>query len=179
METNSAGETRLNGEQLKFYYQNGYIVVEDLINADELKGLRTRLREYTHGERPADKLGFQIEPRVTRGELEVGVKLANIVKVVELQRCDPIVEGLNHSCSQDPVSTIHSGNDLNPRELPGCFTENLGSAVGGAIVDNHPAGRKNRLSGHSANDRVEMPLLIPARSDQEITSGRFFHGGPF
>ena len=62
---------RLNEEELVFYHREGYIVVQDLIDADELEGLTTRLREYTHGGRPTDKLRIQIEPRVMRGELTV------------------------------------------------------------------------------------------------------------
>jgi phytanoyl-CoA hydroxylase len=71
METNIESETRLSGEQLKFYHENGYIVVEDLISSDELDGLQTRLHEYTHSGRDTGKLRIQVEPRVTRGELSV------------------------------------------------------------------------------------------------------------
>lgn len=61
----------LNYEQLKLYHQNGFLVVEDLIDTKELEGLRTRLHEYTHGGKPTEKLSIQIEPRIARGEITV------------------------------------------------------------------------------------------------------------
>jgi phytanoyl-CoA hydroxylase len=62
---------RLTPEQLEAYARDGYVVVEDLLSADEVAGLRERVREYTHGGRPWNGIKVQIEPRVERGELAV------------------------------------------------------------------------------------------------------------
>jgi ectoine hydroxylase-related dioxygenase (phytanoyl-CoA dioxygenase family) len=61
----------ITAEQLDAYRRDGYLIVEDLLSAEELTALRERLREYTHGGRSADKLAIQVEPRVARGELHV------------------------------------------------------------------------------------------------------------
>ncbi len=98
-ETDTATKLRLNGEQLGFYHANGYIVVEDLIPEDQLKGLRSRLREYTHGDRNSDKLRIQTEPRVTRGELKVDHPGDGIRKIDDLVENDDLFQrlGLNET----------------------------------------------------------------------------------
>jgi len=53
------------------YDREGYLVVENLISEADVAGLRSRLRDYTHGERPHGGLRLQIEPRIQRGELSV------------------------------------------------------------------------------------------------------------
>jgi phytanoyl-CoA hydroxylase len=53
------------------YNRDGYVLVEDLVPADEVAGLGERLREYTHGGREPRGLRMQTEPRVARGELSV------------------------------------------------------------------------------------------------------------
>lgn len=47
------------------------MIVENLLSPDEVKGLQDRVRDYTHGDRPADKLRIQVEPRIQRGEMKV------------------------------------------------------------------------------------------------------------
>ena len=67
----TASVAPLTSEQLKSFHRDGCLVVEDLISQEEVEGLRSRLRDYTHGGRPSDKLRIQTEPKVTRGELEI------------------------------------------------------------------------------------------------------------
>lgn len=67
----SSKPVRLTGEQVEAYHRDGYLVVEDLVPPDEVEALCDRVREYTHGERPAEALRMQVEPRVQRGELQV------------------------------------------------------------------------------------------------------------
>ena len=81
---------QLTPTQLESYRRDGYIVVEDLVTADELDGLRTRLREYTHGGRAQNALRIQIEPRIQRGELQVDHPGDGIRKI------DGLVEGDDH-----------------------------------------------------------------------------------
>ncbi len=61
----------LSSEQLQAYQQDGYLLVEDLVDVEEVVALRERVREYTHDARPTTTLTIQIEPRVQRGELRV------------------------------------------------------------------------------------------------------------
>jgi ectoine hydroxylase-related dioxygenase (phytanoyl-CoA dioxygenase family) len=62
---------QLTPEQLAAYHRDGYVVVEDLVSAEELEALRERLREYTHGGRDPGAIDVQVEPRIQRGELAV------------------------------------------------------------------------------------------------------------
>jgi phytanoyl-CoA hydroxylase len=62
---------QLTAEQVAAYDRDGYVVVEDLLSADEVAALRERVREYTHGGRPWNGIKVQIEPRIERGELAV------------------------------------------------------------------------------------------------------------
>ncbi|HET7559439.1 MAG TPA: phytanoyl-CoA dioxygenase family protein [Limnochordia bacterium] len=63
---------RLTEAQLQSYRDDGYVVIENLIPPEMVKGLQERLREYTHGNRAAaPPIKFQVEPRVARGELSV------------------------------------------------------------------------------------------------------------
>jgi ectoine hydroxylase-related dioxygenase (phytanoyl-CoA dioxygenase family) len=67
----SADAMQLTQDQLEQYQRDGFVVVEGLVSRDHVEALRNRLREYTHGGRDHSKLTIQIEPRVTRGELQV------------------------------------------------------------------------------------------------------------
>ena len=62
---------KLTSKELEAYHRDGYIVVDNLVTDAELKGLRTRLRELTHGGRSQEGLKIQIEPRIQRGEMTV------------------------------------------------------------------------------------------------------------
>ena len=62
---------QLSPESLAGYHRDGYVVVEDLLTAEEVNALRERLRAYTHGGRPPTGLAIQVEPRIQRGELKV------------------------------------------------------------------------------------------------------------
>jgi phytanoyl-CoA hydroxylase len=86
-------EIQFTPEQLNAYEREGYIVIEDLITAQEVDALLNRIREYTHEDRPWGALRVQIEPRVRRGEMEVehpGDSIRKIELLVEnddLFRC--------------------------------------------------------------------------------------------
>ena len=79
---------QLTQEQLDSYHRDGYVVVEGLVEADALEGLRTRLREYTHGDRSQEKIQVQIEPRIQRGELHVDTPGDGIRKIDGLVEAD-------------------------------------------------------------------------------------------
>jgi ectoine hydroxylase-related dioxygenase (phytanoyl-CoA dioxygenase family) len=77
----------LSTEQRAGYERDGYVVVEELVSADEVAALRERVREYTHGGRPTDRLRIQVEPRVQRGEMSVSHPGDGVRKI------DGLVEG--------------------------------------------------------------------------------------
>ncbi|MCE7983535.1 MAG: phytanoyl-CoA dioxygenase family protein [Caldilinea sp. CFX5] len=79
---------QLTPEQLNAYARDGYVVVEDLLTAAEVAGLRARVREYTHGGRPWDGIKVQVEPRVERGELTVAHPGDSIRKIDFLVQSD-------------------------------------------------------------------------------------------
>jgi ectoine hydroxylase-related dioxygenase (phytanoyl-CoA dioxygenase family) len=85
---------RLTDEQLESYRRDGFLVMEDLVTREELDALRGRLREYTHGGRPADRLKIQIEPRVQRGEMTVAHPGDGIRKIDGLVQGDDLFQGL-------------------------------------------------------------------------------------
>ena len=51
----------MSGDELESYHSNGFVVVGDLLSGDELEGLRRRVRDYTHGERPSGNLRIQVD----------------------------------------------------------------------------------------------------------------------
>lgn len=77
----------LSSEQLAGYERDGYVLVEDLVAPEEVTALRERVREYTHGGRPTDRIRIQVEPRVQRGEVTVAHPGDGIRKI------DGLVEG--------------------------------------------------------------------------------------
>ena len=62
---------KLSAEQVDAYNRGGFIVIENLVPADEVESLRDRLREYTLGGRRSASISITIEPRIKRGELKV------------------------------------------------------------------------------------------------------------
>jgi len=62
---------QLTDEQFEQYQTDGYIVVEDALSPETVDRVKTRLREYTHGDREATGFQSQLEPAVERGEVTV------------------------------------------------------------------------------------------------------------
>lgn len=93
----SRGPVRLNEEQLAAYHREGFAVVENLIPAAQVRALGRRLREYTHGGRPADQLRIQLEPRVQRGEIQVEAWGDGIRKIDNLVEGDDLFNRLGRN----------------------------------------------------------------------------------
>src|SRR5690348_3747285 len=84
----------LSSEQQAAYERDGYLLVADLVSPEEVAALRERVREYTHGGRPADALTIQIEPRVQRGELQVAHPGDGVRKIDGLVQGDDLFRKL-------------------------------------------------------------------------------------
>lgn len=58
----------ITDEQLEQYQREGYVIAKDVLSADEVTGLKTRLREYVRGDRKEIKFDRMLEPSVDPGE---------------------------------------------------------------------------------------------------------------
>ena len=61
----------LTDGQFRQYQSDGYVVVEDALSPETVDRVKSRLREYTHGEREVEEFQSQNEPAVERGEVDV------------------------------------------------------------------------------------------------------------
>jgi len=61
----------LTDDQFEQYQRDGYVVVEDALDAEMVDRVTERLREYTHGDREPTRFQSQIEPAVERGMVAV------------------------------------------------------------------------------------------------------------
>ena len=103
---------QLTQEQLDSYRRDGFLVVEGLLEQDEVEGLRTRLREYTHGGRSQERLQVQIEPRVQRGELHVDAPGDGIRKIDGLVESDDRFHALGSNANIVSVLEQIVGPDI-------------------------------------------------------------------
>jgi len=62
---------QLSDSAFEQYQTDGYLVVENALDQATVDRVKSRLREYTHGDREPETFSSQIEPRVERGELDV------------------------------------------------------------------------------------------------------------
>ena len=90
----------LNDEELAAYRRDGFVVVENLLSAEEVASLQTRLREYSHGGRSREKLRVWIEPRVERGEMSGKDPQVKAAKGEYLDDPDA-VSGVGGGCIED------------------------------------------------------------------------------
>lgn len=111
-DTGAAGAIELSDRQLADYRSDGFVVVEDLVSAAELRALQERLREYTHGGRSRERIRVQTEPRVTRGELSVAHPGDGIRKIDGLVESDDLFQGLGRHPNVVRVLTRILGPDL-------------------------------------------------------------------
>ena len=102
----------LSQDQLDSYRTIGFVVVEDLLPREQVEALGERLREYTHGERRSDEVHLHMEPRVTRGELEVTHPGDGIRKISGLVEGDDLFRALGlHPNIVGKLQQIH-GPDI-------------------------------------------------------------------
>lgn len=97
---------------LKKYESDGFLLIEDLVSESELAGLQERLREYTHGGKTHQEVVFQVEPRVTRGELKVDHPGDGIRKIDRLVENDDRYQHLGKHPNIVAVLTQILGADI-------------------------------------------------------------------
>jgi len=81
-------------KSIENYHRDGFLIVENLISADQIAALTKRLREYTHDGRSTNGLGVQMEPRIERGELQVDHPGDGIRKIDYLVENDDLFQKL-------------------------------------------------------------------------------------
>lgn len=84
----------LTDEQMAQYERDGFLIIEDLVSQDEVRALRDRVSEYTHGGRDHGSLRVQVEPKVTRGEMKVDHPGDAIRKIEGLVDYDDLYQAL-------------------------------------------------------------------------------------
>jgi phytanoyl-CoA hydroxylase len=84
----------LNEEELEAYDRHGFVIIENLLAPEEVKGLQDRVREHTHGDRSTERLAIQVEPRVHRGEMTVSHPGDGIRKIDGLVESDDLYNKL-------------------------------------------------------------------------------------
>jgi phytanoyl-CoA hydroxylase len=102
----------LSSEQLASYERDGYLMVEDLMTPEAVAALRERVREYTHGGRPTDRIRIQVEPRVQRGEVSVAHPGDGIRKIDGLVEGDDLFRALGLNANIIGVIEQILGPDL-------------------------------------------------------------------
>jgi len=103
---------QITADQLEAYHENGFIIIEDLLHEGDVKSLRSRLREYTHGSRSTNRLAIQVEPRVQRGEVVVEHPGDGIRKVGKLVEEDDLFRELGLHRNIRSVLTELLGPDI-------------------------------------------------------------------
>ncbi len=77
----------ISASELAQYEEEGFLLVQNLVDPEAVEALGRRLREYTHGGKSQVALRVQVEPRIQRGELTVAHPGDGIRKI------DGLVEG--------------------------------------------------------------------------------------
>ncbi|MES4793236.1 MAG: hypothetical protein C4321_09910 [Chloroflexota bacterium] len=102
----------LSPQDVTRYRQDGFLVLEELVSAEEITALRERARHYTHGDRPRGALVVQIEPRVERGEMQVEHPGDGIRKIDRLVQENDLFRALALHPRIVDVLTAFLGPDL-------------------------------------------------------------------
>jgi len=85
---------RLNDEQIEHYRREGYVLVEGVLSAEALEGLRERLREYASAERDSSRLTFQVEARIAAGRRPIPRPGEGICRITGLVDHDGVFQQL-------------------------------------------------------------------------------------
>ncbi len=102
----------LSAQELARYEQDGFLLVEGLVDPQDVATLGCRLRAYTHGGRPRDALRVQVEPRVQRGELAVAHPGDGIRKIDGLVEGDDLFRDLGLHPNMRGILTRILGPDI-------------------------------------------------------------------
>jgi len=114
-----------------------------------------------------------------RGQLaDVAVELADVGELLGLHGRKTDVEGARSRRARQAVARAVERlrrrrlHDLQEGEVGGGRAQDLGGAVVGAVVHDHPRVGRARLARHRGHDALEMPGLVADRGDEQHA---FFH----
>src|SRR5437773_8441045 len=101
----------LTSEQIAFFQENGYLILEKLFTEEELEALRRRAEWIASGEAPHIPEQFrQVEPRVAQGELAADDYVLSLRKLSHMAWYDEVM--LAHA--RDPRITDKVASLLGP-----------------------------------------------------------------
>ena len=107
---------------------------------------------------------------VARREVEVGIELAHIVELVELDRLEPAVEGFDDPGPYVAPPAVAVPHDAQVGEPGRILLEDGRRLVGRAVVDHHPERGWDRLGRHAVECPSNEPGLVATGRDEEIAS---------
>ena len=107
---------------------------------------------------------------VARRQVEVHVQLADVVEVVHLQVGEPLVEGIDHAAADLAEAAVVPLDHLQVGDLGLVGLQDLGRAVGRAVVDHDPECRRNALPHHAVERAGQILLFVPAGRDQGVAA---------
>ena len=100
---------------------------------------------------------------------EITVEFDQVFPVGVLNRGQPVIERLDYTSARLAKATIASVNNANPTVLSGSGVGNRSGVVVGAIIDNEPLKRANRLGDEGIDCGRKICLLISNRRDDDIS----------
>ena len=122
------------------------------------------------------ELRFRVEVsqqalEVLAGELDVGVELADVGEVVEIDRGQRPVEGARLGGEGESVDAafvvLRRPQNAEEGQLGGGAGEDLGRRVCGAVVDDQPEVGRPGLGGNGADRPLQVCGLVAGGGDQQ------------
>ena len=103
----------LNAEQVDFFRRNGWLVVEDLLSADDVARLGERADQIARGETDADPQRVQAEKVVREGEAQAVARELEIRKLYWLAGQDAVLQNhARHPAIVDVIADLLDSDDI-------------------------------------------------------------------
>src|SRR5438132_4375927 len=120
---------------------------------------------------------------VPPGQIQIHVKLADVVEFVEVHSIQTLVEGLDHAGTHAALASIGAADHAKKGQLARVFLEDLRGIVGGPVVDDDPRRGRNCLRCHAVQGAAHEFRLVPTRRYEKISALRAhrwdFRSAPF
>src|SRR5271169_2936601 len=126
-------------------------------------------------DRPASNTELRVFGEVAKApfkvvgiERQVSIKLNDELPIVTPQTVVPIVERFYHAASRLSKSAVLAMHAAYPTITRSVVINDPPRAVAGAVINDYPLGRKNRLTKHAFESITEVRFLVPGGSDYYI-----------